>query len=45
MEMEANETDGEKAKKALQRQESQSTKPTPGTADTLQASASAIQSF
>lgn len=42
MEMEANETDGEKAKKALQRQESQPTKPTPGTADILQATASAI---
>lgn len=40
MEMEANETDGEKAKKALQRQESQPAKPTPGT-DIL-ATASAI---
>lgn len=45
VEMEANETDGERAKKALQSQESQPTKPTPGTADILQATASAIQSF
>lgn len=42
MEMEANETDGKKAKKALPRQESQPAKPTPATADTLQATASAI---
>lgn len=42
MEMEANETDGKKAKKALPRQESQPAKPTPATADILQATASTI---
>lgn len=42
MEMEANEVDGEKAKKALQRQKRQPAKPNPGTADILQATASAV---
>lgn len=42
METEANETDGKRAKKALQRQESQPAKPARGTVDILQATASVI---